>query len=188
MSDKPLCIDYQKKRRTLSPIFSILTTMHTLCLSSLLLLACWVTNVRAACPSLATSTRFTINDAEVTDKITGLVWARCSVGQTWTGSTCTGTASTFTHEQALQHAKSQEGWRLPNVKELSSMLDRGCQNPAIDSEAFPSTPSWKYWSSSPVATDSARAAWYVDTYYGQVILFDQRSNPYIHIRLVRTSK
>jgi len=45
------------------------------------------------------------------------------LGQTWAnaGSSCTGTASTYTHEQAPAYAKTQTGWRLPNVKELASL-------------------------------------------------------------------
>lgn len=103
---------------------------------------------QAACPSVATAQRFTVNGAEVTDKETGLIWARCSVGQAWNGSTCAGSATGHWHETALTLAKQTKGWRLPNVKELGSLIDEGCQFPAIDSAAFPNTPSAYYWSSS----------------------------------------
>jgi hypothetical protein len=99
-------------------------------------------------------------------------------------STCTGTASTFTHEQALQQAQAQNGWRLPNVKELSSLLDRGCQNPAIDAVAFPSTPPTLYWSSSPGG--DAVHSWNVRFNDGSVD-GTYRVNNY-HVRLVRTSQ
>jgi hypothetical protein len=94
---------------------------------------------------------YSANGAEVTDAKTGLTWRRCSEGQSWSGSTCVGSADTFTHEQALAHAKTQSGWRLPNVKELSSLVDSSRVNPAIDITAFPATPSAWYWSSSPYA-------------------------------------
>ncbi|MDP1656724.1 MAG: DUF1566 domain-containing protein [Hylemonella sp.] len=104
---------------------------------------------------------FGADGAEVTDSQTGLIWRRCSVGQVWGGGTCTGTISTFTHELALAYAQSQTGWRLPNVKELSSIADKTRIYPAIDSTAFPTTISSIYWSSSPNVTGSI-SAWGVD--------------------------
>ena len=107
----------------------------------------------------ATQAAFIPNAAgdEITDTTTGLIWKRCSEGQTWSAGTCTGTALTFTHEQALQRATIQAGaagWRLPNVKELSSIVDASRTNPAIDTAAFPATPSNWYWTSSPYAGGS----------------------------------
>lgn len=92
--------------------------------------------------------------SEVTDQKTGLIWRRCSEGMNWDGATCAGTALTFTHEAALQHAATQANstgvaWRLPNVKELSSIADRSRSNPAIDPTAFPATPAISFWSASP---------------------------------------
>lgn len=122
---------------------------------------------------------------EVTDSKTGLIWRRCSEGQTWNGNTCTGTAATYTHEQALAHAKAQAGtagWRLPNVKELTSIANKAFVNPAIDSTAFPGTPSYYYWSSTPYAGDSSDA-WVVYLYNGYVYGYGRGS--YNHVRLVR---
>jgi Protein of unknown function (DUF1566) len=109
---------------------------------------------------------------EVTDTATGLIWKRCSEGQAWdiVQATCTGTAMTFTHEQALQLAATQAGtagWRLPNVKELSSIVDASRASPAIDTASFPATPSKWYWTSSPYAGLSGYA-WGVSFYYGSV--------------------
>lgn len=105
-----------------------------------------------SCPSVPTSVRFVVSGAEVKDKAFGLTWARCSEGQTWDGSTCTGSVSLFTHEQAIQHAQSQAGWRLPNVKELASLVDWGCNEPTIDSAAFPGTPRTGFWTSTPMVS------------------------------------
>jgi hypothetical protein len=135
----------------------------------------------AACPSLAG--RFTANGAEVTDSRTGLIWARCSAGQSLSGTACTGTANTYTHEQALSYAASQSGWRLPNVKELASLADKGCQNPAIDSTAFPNTVSSGYWTSSPYVGYSS-VAWNVYFFNGDVNGYGFRSSGY-YVRLVR---
>jgi hypothetical protein len=148
-------------------------------------------SAHAACPSWPTADRFTISGDEVTDKRTGLVWKRCSEGQTLSGSSCTGTAASYTHEQALARAKSANtadsptGWRLPNVKELASLADKGCQSPAIDSTAFPSTPSSWYWSSSPYVGYSA-SAWFVRFFNGDVNSYGRGYGS--RVRLVRASQ
>lgn len=134
--------------------------------------------------------RYTYSTAgdEVTDTQTGLTWRRCSEGQTWSGTSCTGTATiaaTYTHEQALAHAKAQAGaagWRLPSVKELSSIAEKTRTNPAIDTSAFPATPSGWYWSSTPYAGDSGYAR-YVNFYSGNVAYGYRYAS--LHVRLVR---
>jgi hypothetical protein len=55
------------------------------------------------------------------------------------------------------------GWRVPTVKELLSIVDFSQTSPAIDRNAFPSTPAEGFWSSSPFAGSSS-AAWSV--YFG----------------------
>ncbi len=142
-------------------------------------------NALAACPSAPSAERYTLNGAEVTDKKTGLVWARCSVGQSWSGSACTGTPTTHTHEQALALAQATTGWRLPNMKELGSIADKGCQHPAIDSTAFPDTLSDWYWTSSPQVGD-ANIAWIVSFYDGVINVYP-RQDPGA-VRLVRSSQ
>lgn len=100
--------------------------------------------------------------AEVIDTKTGLVWQRCALGQSWSVSTCTGTASTYTHEQALVTAQNAgDTWRLPNVKELASIVDSSRFNPAIDPTAFPATPGSWFWSSTPYV-GNASGAWGID--------------------------
>lgn len=48
-----------------------------------------------------------------------------------------------------------EGWRLPTVDELQTLLDRSRHDPAVDTEKFPDTKSSPYWTSSV-------CAWYSD--------------------------
>lgn len=71
----------------------------------------------------------------VWDKATGLVWMRCSLGQTWNGKTCNGNATGFNFEQAqdaarsVNAAKEQRGfndWEVPNARQLATI--RECSN------------------------------------------------------------
>ena len=121
-------------------------------------------------------------NALVTDSKTGLTWQRCSAGQSFAAGTCSGTANSYTHEEALAYAKTQTGWRLPNVKELSSLVDGSFIGPAINGTAFPATPSFFAWTSSPYASDPA-SAWVVLFAEGSVSS-SSRSSP-AHVRLVR---
>ncbi len=95
------------------------------------------------------------NGTEVKDKETGLIWRRCSLGQSWNGKTCTGTAKSYNWQQALSKAQSLgHGYRLPNIKELYSLVEERCDDPSINLNMFPNTPSLTYWSSSPLYTVS----------------------------------
>ena len=54
------------------------------------------------------------------------------------------------------------GWRLPTMKELQSLADYAQTTPPmIDLNAFPGTPSDRFWSASPWAGSSSYA-WDVD--------------------------
>ena len=136
--------------------------------------------------------RFTVlaNGQEVKDNQTQLIWRRCAEGMSWSGGTCSGSATQLTHEAALQQATRQAAstgvaWRLPNVKELSRLADKSRQNPAIDSAAFPNTPSQWFWSSSPYV-GSASYAWFVYFSYGNVSGSIRDSA--FPVRLVRASQ
>lgn len=101
---------------------------------------------------------FVVNaDGTVTDAATGLTWDRCAWGQVWDGATCTGQALTLDWQQALQasvaanaaaHA-GQTDWRVPNVRELESLLDFARFDPALDTGAFPNAPPTRHWTATP---------------------------------------
>ncbi len=119
---------------------------------------------------------------EVTDNNTGLVWRRCSEGQTWNGTTCTGSARQYTYEQALARAQTQTGWRLPSKEELSSIVDSSRNHLAIDTAAFPGTVAGAYWTSSPY-TGNAGSALGVGLYFNDID-GDARGVA-VYVRLVR---
>lgn len=153
-----------------------------------LLLTCLMGSI----PFVATAQPFVVSadGLEVSDSATGLIWRRCAEGMTWNGSTCTGSTSIFTHELALAHALSEAsasgvGWRLPSVRELSSIVDGSLSNPAIDGAAFPATPASWFWSASPFVGNSANA-WLVYFSNGSVLNYD-RASPY-YVRLVRAGQ
>ncbi len=128
---------------------------------------------------------YSTDGSQVIDSTTGLTWQRCVAGMSWSGTTCTGTAATYTHQAALAYAKTQTGWKLPNIKELGSIVDRTRSNPAIDTTAFPATPAGYTWSASPCAGGSLSAC-YVGFGYGNVN-YDYRNYTYF-VRLVRAGQ
>jgi hypothetical protein len=135
-----------------------------LIIASCLLMAQMVTaqTCNNTIPPSTPDSRFVVNGDEVTDTDTGLIWQRCSLGQT--GSDCSaGSANTYTWQEALQTASAP--WRLPNVKELRSIVEEKCVEPAINLTIFPNTISSGYWSASPNAYRSGRA-WHVHFYLG----------------------
>jgi hypothetical protein len=156
----------------------------------LAVLACWL-----ALPALAA---FTDNgDGTITDTVTGLMWDKCSWGQTWDNTTppgtCTGSASTHNWAAALNVAITANGsshraytdWRLPNRTELESLVKIDTHSPAIDTTAFPNTPSDWFWTSTTYAPNPA-GAW-------NVVFDDGDTNAAYktgtgHVRLVRSGQ
>ncbi|TAL51535.1 MAG: DUF1566 domain-containing protein [Methylovulum sp.] len=143
-------------------------------------------------PTAPAADRYTVsaNGQEVKDNKTQLVWRRCPEGMSWSVNTCAGSASYLTHQAALQQATSEAAgtgvaWRLPNVKELASIVDRSRSYPAIDTLTFPATPSSAFWSSSP-DVGYADGAWSVDFSDGGVDYGGRGSS--FAVRLVRASQ
>ncbi len=149
----------------------------------------YVRLVRAGQPQITPRYTVSSDGQEVADNQTNLVWRRCNEGMVFNGNTCTGVSSTLTHEAALQQAAAQASntgvaWRLPNIKELSSIADKNLgSSPAIDATAFPATPADYYWSASPYV-GSSNVVWVITFVDGSVIATNRSSERYV--RLVRT--
>lgn len=135
-------------------------------------------------PALAA---FTNNgDGTVTDTATGLMWQRCAKGQSWTGSTCSGSATAYTWNQAVALTDSFAGhtdWRLPSLTELQSLVKLGSV-PTIDTTAFPATSPVGFWSSTANTSVPANA-WYVNFNVGFSVVGDKTSG--VYVRLVRVA-
>ena len=126
--------------------------------------------------------------SQVKDINTTLIWQRCSVGQT--GSSCTGSPTAMSWQAALAAAATAGSsggfaWRVPNNKELLSLAETACYNPAINPSMFPGTASSGYWSSSSVAGGPSNA-WFVGFSYGDDGYGNKAGNYYV--RLVRSSQ
>ena len=148
-------------------------------------------------PSTTPDSRFTDNnDGTISDKGTGLMWQKCPLGLS--GSDCSiGTTTAHKWQQALDAAQNStvagySDWRLPNHKELLSIIEHRCARPAININYFPNTfakippsttPSAFFWSSSPYA-DDANFSWLVDFEVGFSSGFDRNTGS-LKVRLVR---
>ncbi len=121
------------------------------------------------CP---TANRFVDNgNGTVTDTCTGLMWQKDTADINGDG-TYTWEQDEVTWQQALQYCESLEfaghsDWRLPNVRELQSIVDYGRYGPSIDPVFSVWAESWWYWSSSTGA-GHPDYAWGVDFVGGSV--------------------
>ena len=132
-----------------------------------------MTSLPLLCDATTPTSNFTDNGNDtITDNKTGLMWKKCTEGQT--GASCKSKEKKFSWEDALQYVKKlNEGggflgfkdWRLPTLRELNSLVEEQCVEPAINTTLFPNTPSKAYWTSSPYAGFSDYA-WCVNYQYG----------------------
>jgi hypothetical protein len=114
----------------------------------------------------------------VTDTLTGLVWlqnANCGGNQTWEDAL---TFANSLHDGwtgdgsggdcGLSDGSSAGDWRLPNLRELQSLLDYSQYNPVLPSgHPFTGVQTYLYWSSTTRAYDTSQA-WLVYLSHGTV--------------------
>jgi hypothetical protein len=116
----------------------------------------------------------------VTDNRTGLMWNKCPNGLS--GSTCaTGTATTTSFYNAITECENSTtagytDWRLPNIKELYTLVDL-TSAPSLASTTFPANTTSAYWTSSYNTSGNPFIGITLDFSYGRVT--DQtKSNTY----------
>jgi len=108
----------------------------------------------------------------VTDTKTGFMWQQGEGGSmSW--------ANALSYCEGLTLGGNTD-WRLPNIKELESIVDDTRYNPAINS-IFPGTSTEQYWSSTTGSNEYN--AWYINFLDGYA-LYTGKSNA-SHVRCVR---
>lgn len=117
--------------------------------------------------------RFTDNgDGTVTDNLTCLIWTQdadiADGTRTWSDA-LTDCNSLASGSQGLTDGSMAGDWRLPNVRELSSLIDFSQFNPSLPSgHPFMGVQQDSYWSSTIFAVLALPSAWQVDFGNGSV--------------------
>ncbi|MBR9726949.1 DUF1566 domain-containing protein [Shewanella intestini] len=138
-------------------------------------------------PQQTPDERYSIHDdGTVTDLATGLMWTQCVAGRE--GIDCaSGSGQSMIWADALEYAQTStfaqyDDWRLPNNKELFSLVDFNRVSPAINVTIFPATTNEYTWSSSPMV-EFDQDSWFVNFKTG-LNWFKGRSDTML-VRLVR---
>ena len=110
-------------------------------------------------------------DGTVTDNVTDLMWQQedDDIERNWDDA--------ITYCEAFSLA-GHDDWRLPNYKELSSIIDYNLFSPAIDGTYFLDTNSERYWSST-ACMSCPYSAWDVNFSYGLISKYDKLGNYYV---------
>jgi hypothetical protein len=125
------------------------------------------------------------------------MWKVCSERQSWSKQSdntpsCAGLTSGIFWNKALELATNHtfpaidgySDWRLPNIKELASLVALDRANPSINSTIFPNTPSNNFQSSSPAADNNRWLLQFNVGHYESSI----RKNEARRVRLVRLGR
>jgi len=143
--------------------------------------------VRLVHGSLSTSFFTANSNGTVTDQVNGLMWAKCADGQS--GTNCgTGSATSVSWSQALNIAydstlSGYDNWRLPNIKELQTLIDYNSFSPSAYTNFFPGTTNSKFWTASPAIFNS-NYTWVADFSSGNIDVSTANSNN--ALRIVRS--
>lgn len=149
-------------------------------------------------PSTLPAERFHDNgDGTVTDRQSMLVWMRCAAGQQWQAARCIGPADSVGFDDARRHVErvNSDGkafhtdWRLPALRELASITDRGCiamhGAPRTNSAVFPQTPPAAFWSATARPGEPAGERMFTMSFDSAGAAPARKSERH-HLRLVRT--
>ena len=108
-------------------------------------------------PESTPTANYSINpDGTLSAPATALMWKRCLEGQTLSGGVCEGEPSTYNWADALVAAEAAtfagyDDWRLPNPKELLTIFEDRCSEPALNFELFPISHDFGAWTATPTA-------------------------------------
>lgn len=94
--------------------------------------------------------RYSIVNGTVADSKTGLTWQQ-NISQIKYPMTSNSGGTTATAYCASLGLAGTQPWRVPTVKELLTIVDVTQSSPAIDPNAFPSTPADFFYSTTPSA-------------------------------------
>lgn len=95
---------------------------------------------------------FIDKDFYVIDLRKKVEWLKCSAGQIWNNGTCEGMPVKLTLEEAQSLTTQLDNefggkWRLPNKRELLSLICKKCKGSKINQDIFPATPGEPFWTS-----------------------------------------
>jgi hypothetical protein len=124
--------------------------------------------------------RFVDNgDGTVSDTCTGLMWQQ----GTAPGRYNWGAALDYCYDLRLAGYRD---WRLPNIREIQSLVDYGRVRPAIDPVFLSMTASGAYWSSTSHES-IPDFSWYLNFYTGFIGYTEKRQYPQddLFVRAVR---
>jgi hypothetical protein len=130
-------------------------------------------------------------DGTVSDNVTGLRWEKktdANVNDNYTWLDAFAYIATLNAMNGGQGYAGFNDWRMPNVRELQSILHYGRSNPMIDPALGPTVGILnfvRFWSSTTwVSADSpGTGAWAVDFRKGEMIAFGKES--FLRVRAVR---
>lgn len=115
------------------------------------------------------------------DNRTGLMWVTNPATDAAMGGTYSWEGAIAACE-GLSYAGYGD-WRLPNVRELLSIVDYSAKLPAVNTVAFPGTLNAYYWSSTTTMIDTSQA-WPVHFEYGKLSAERYKFGSY-YVRCVR---
>jgi len=128
--------------------------------------------------------RFTDNgDGTVTDSLTGLMWLKDAgcLKKSWSNTLniiAEFNSNSFSHS-CLGYTANYTDWRIPNVKELESMINYDVSDPAgwLNSAGFTNVKYSSYWSST-TSQKSAAQAWMINMQKSVKLLKNKKSTYY----------